>query len=275
MTRSKRTTQALHEQMLHAHTKKVRQFYCLCTLLFCTNNRCCMPVHLLLTDVIKAGGGSSESVKILNRFGTIASEDTHSRLVTFVSSMRTNEIYLELTPQAFRLASLDNIDVLMSHASAYAGKPSNIWHGTSIQCVEPKPKSLISKLECEKRSNSSTKSQPQQSPVPVSRASLFQPGKSHPAFQVSLSQQDMLPSSLTASVSQQGGSLSITSFTGLPLSTRHASLLTNSLSLSTRWISLSVTSLTGLSLSTRQVFLSISSLTQLTGLLFRLNKRRS
>ena len=208
MTRSKRTTQALHDQTLYAHTKKVRQFYCLCTLLFCTNNRCCMPVHLLLTDVIKAGGGSSECVKILNRFGAVASEDTHSRLVTFVSSMRANEIYLELTPQAFRLASLDNIDVLMSHASAYAGKPSNIWHGTSIQCVEPKPKSLFSKMECEKQSNSSTKSQPQQSKVPASRALFFQPGKSHPASQVSLSQQGMLPSSLTASVSQQGGSLS-------------------------------------------------------------------
>ena len=41
-------------------------------------NRCC-------------GGGSSEVVKILNRFGAIASEDTHSRLVTHVSSTRERE----------------------------------------------------------------------------------------------------------------------------------------------------------------------------------------
>ena len=77
-----------------------------------------MPVHLLLTDVVKAGGGSSEVVKILNRFGAIASEDTHSRLVTHVSSTREREIKSELTPNTFRVASIDNIDVLLSHASA-------------------------------------------------------------------------------------------------------------------------------------------------------------
>ena len=98
------------------------------------------------------------NLRILNRFGTVASEDTYSCLVTFVSSMRANEIYLELTSQAFRIASLDNINVLLSHAAAYAGKPSNIWYSISIQCMEPKPKSLVSKLESEKQSNSSTKS---------------------------------------------------------------------------------------------------------------------
>ena len=81
MTASKKMMKNKPET-LHAYTKKIQQFYCLCTLLFYTNNRCCMLVHVLLTDVIKAGGGPSESVKILNRFGAIASEDTHSRLVT-------------------------------------------------------------------------------------------------------------------------------------------------------------------------------------------------
>ena len=56
---------------------KMRQFYCMCTLLFCTNNQCCMPIHLLLTDVVKANGGSSELIKVPNRLGAIASEDTH------------------------------------------------------------------------------------------------------------------------------------------------------------------------------------------------------
>ena len=85
-----------------------------------------MTVHALLTDEIKAGGSSSECVRILNRFGAVACEETHNRLVTHVSSTRKNEIHLELTPQAFRLASLDNIDVLLSYASAFAGKPTNI-----------------------------------------------------------------------------------------------------------------------------------------------------
>ena len=49
----------------------------------------------------------------MNRFGAIASEDTHSRLVTHVSSTREREIKSELTPNTFRVASIDNIDVLL------------------------------------------------------------------------------------------------------------------------------------------------------------------
>ena len=40
-------------------TLKVRRFYSLCVLLFCPSSRCCMPMHLLLTDVVKQYGGSS------------------------------------------------------------------------------------------------------------------------------------------------------------------------------------------------------------------------
>ena len=155
MTKSKKTSQKEQGETLHQHTKKIRQFYCLCTILFCTNNWCSMPVHVLLTDVIKAGGGSSECVRILNRLGAIACEETHNRLVTRVSSKRKNEILLELTSKECRLASIDNIDVLLSNASAYAGKPSNIWHGTSIQCMKPQPKSIANKLQSEKQINSS------------------------------------------------------------------------------------------------------------------------
>ena len=131
------------EDSSSTHTKKVRRFYCLCVLLFCTNNRCCMPMHLLLTDVIKQFGGSSELIKMLNRLGAVASEDTHGRLVTFVSAQREMKQKEELNSSAFKVASVDNIDVLSHFAKAYAGRPSNIWHGTSIQCVEPKPRSLI------------------------------------------------------------------------------------------------------------------------------------
>jgi hypothetical protein len=131
------------EHSLSAHTKKVRRFYCLCVLLFCTNSRCCMPMHLLLTDVVKHHGGSSELIKVLNRVGAVSSEDTHGRLVTYISQQREKEMEAEFNPQAFKLASVDNIDVLSQYTKAYAGKTSNIWHGTSIQCVEPKPKSLL------------------------------------------------------------------------------------------------------------------------------------
>ena len=207
MTRSKKTAGKVQDgQTLHAHTKKIRQLYSLCTLLFCTNNRCCMPVHLLLTDVIKAGGCTSETVKILNRFGAVASEDTHSRLVTCVSSQRASEIDLELTPCAFRLASLDNVDVLLSHASAYAGKPSSIWHGTSIQCVEPKPNSLL--YDSEGTSTSQATSLPREGTSSSLTASLPLEGTSS-SLTASLPLEGT-SSSLTASLPREGTSSSLT-----------------------------------------------------------------
>ena len=99
----------------------------------------------MLTDVVKSHGGSSELVAILNRLGAIASEDTHSRLVTYVAEKREEELLQELTPNAFCVASTDNVDIVPTYASVYAGKSTNSWHGTSIQYIEPKPKSLVSR----------------------------------------------------------------------------------------------------------------------------------
>lgn len=92
-----------------------------------------MPIHLLLTDAIKHYGGSSDLIKVLNRVGAVSSEDAHSRLVTDVSQQRETELEKELNTPAVKLASIDNIDVLSKYGKAYAGKTSNIWHGTSIQ----------------------------------------------------------------------------------------------------------------------------------------------
>lgn len=57
--------------------------------------------------------------------------------------MRTKEIKEVVNTDAFKVASVDNIKVLLQYAKAYAGRMSNIWYGTSIQCVDPKPRSLI------------------------------------------------------------------------------------------------------------------------------------
>ena len=144
LTRSKNEKKGRTPQgpSLNTTIKKLRQFYCLCILMFTTNNRCYMPIHLLLTDTVKRCGGSSELVKIRNRLCIVASESAHSRLVTYVAEQREKEFQHEVTQNAFCLASADNIDNKSSYAAAYAGKASNIWHGTSIQCVEPRPNSL-------------------------------------------------------------------------------------------------------------------------------------
>ena len=59
-----------------SHEKQLRQFYSLCVLLFCTNAKCSMPMHTILTEAVLCHGGSQELVKVLNRVGAIAALDT-------------------------------------------------------------------------------------------------------------------------------------------------------------------------------------------------------
>ena len=60
-------------------SRKLRCFYCLCVLLFITNNQCNTPLHVLLTDVLASHIGAQEKIKILNQLGAVASVDTHAR----------------------------------------------------------------------------------------------------------------------------------------------------------------------------------------------------
>lgn len=63
-------------------------------------------------DVIEHYGGSNELMKVLSRVGAVSSEDMYGRLVTYVSQTREKEMEAEFNPQAFKLASVDNIDML-------------------------------------------------------------------------------------------------------------------------------------------------------------------
>ena len=40
---------------------------------------------------------------------------------------------------AFRVVSIDNIDIMQKHAQVYVSSSERSWHETSVQCVEPKP----------------------------------------------------------------------------------------------------------------------------------------
>ena len=51
--------------------KKVRRSL-FCNLLFCTDERCSMPLHTLMTDMIESQGGTHLLTKILNHFGVCA-----------------------------------------------------------------------------------------------------------------------------------------------------------------------------------------------------------
>lgn len=63
------------------HEKKLSCIYSLCVLMFCTNMKCSLPLHVLLTDIIDSLNGSNELIRILNNFGDVASVDTHKRYV--------------------------------------------------------------------------------------------------------------------------------------------------------------------------------------------------
>ena len=76
---------------------------------------------------------------ILNRFGAVACVNTH---YSFLKKLETEQQWLltkELHPNTFRVVSVDNIDIMQSHAQVYVDNPHRSWHGTSIQIVEPKP----------------------------------------------------------------------------------------------------------------------------------------
>lgn len=120
--------------------KEIRQVYALCVLLFCTDNTCSMPLHILLTEAILCHGGSLELVRILNRVGAVASLDTCNRLATYVVEERIRTgIEPELVPNKLIIVSIDNIDILQLHAMVSSLDDTRSWHGTSVQCVQPLP----------------------------------------------------------------------------------------------------------------------------------------
>ena len=130
-------------------SKSMKQLYCLCTLFFCTNSQCNMPLQYLLADAILCMGGSTELVKMLNRIGAVASLDTHDRMATLVVNQRINKgIHNELVPNTLTIVSIDNIDILQRHAMVSSAQTKRSWHGTSVQCVQPMPTSVVrSELE--------------------------------------------------------------------------------------------------------------------------------
>ena len=123
------------------HTKRVRCLFLLCTMLsLCTDDRCSMPLHTLMTDVVESQGGSALLVQILNRLGVICvSADTLSRFVQYkVNTCHQNEVKY-LKPDSFIVVSADNIDFMHSFARVFCGHQTSSWHGTTVQAAQPLP----------------------------------------------------------------------------------------------------------------------------------------
>ncbi len=103
-----------------------------------------MPFHLPVTECILSHGGSHELVRVINRIGACASLDTANRLSTMVVHDRIYRgiLLLELNFNTLSVITIDNVDILQTHAMVSTLDATQSWHGTSIQCVQHMPESL-------------------------------------------------------------------------------------------------------------------------------------
>ena len=75
-------------------------------------------------------------MKLCNQFGISSSVDTHDRYVTEIVEMQRKQTLWNSFPKNyFTVASVDNFDMLQSHAAVYCGDQSRSYHGTTIQII--------------------------------------------------------------------------------------------------------------------------------------------
>ena len=90
------------------HLKRIRCFFLLCVIMFITDDRCSVPMHTLLTDMVESQGGSSVLVRTLNRLGVCSSADTLARFIQHKRSACEYPCIKHLTKDAFTVVSADN-----------------------------------------------------------------------------------------------------------------------------------------------------------------------
>ena len=63
------------------HKKRLRHYFLLCSMMFCVDDRCSMPMHSLIADLVESQGGSAFLIQALNKLGVCSSQDTLKRFI--------------------------------------------------------------------------------------------------------------------------------------------------------------------------------------------------
>ena len=97
------------------HIEKIRLYFILRQLKFCTNPRKPTLIHDLIADMIEVCGGSLQLIRILNRLGCATSPDTHDRFVTqHAMAQRQSKIWDNICSNTFTIALNNQMTMMAS-----------------------------------------------------------------------------------------------------------------------------------------------------------------
>lgn len=138
---SERRDIACKSKLGEQHKKQLRYFL-LCLVMFCVDDRCSLPMHMLLADLIdsQGQGGTAFLIHALNKLGICSSLDTLQRHIqSKIDPTKRHPCSGFFNSSTFTVVSVDNIDFLHSFAGVFKGGSNSSWHGTTVQLVQPLP----------------------------------------------------------------------------------------------------------------------------------------
>ena len=83
LTKSLSEKKLAHKQLTTEEQKKkrLRRYFLLCMMLFCADDRCSMPMHMLIAGLVESQGGTAFLIQVLNKLGICLSQETLKRFI--------------------------------------------------------------------------------------------------------------------------------------------------------------------------------------------------